>query len=178
MMPFEHDECIAIGAVRKPIGLHGWVGVSAFGKSISAMKPPYTVLLCKQKSIDGLAMTVVEVRRHPKGFRLRLAECSSRDDAERIRDHIIKAPARALPPLQDNEYYFHELEGMAVLAGDKEAVIGTVAEVHNYPSVDALEIRLHTGKTALVPLTPRAVPEINRARREVRIELSLLDEIL
>ncbi len=177
MGSWERDDYLAIGLIRKPIGLRGWVGITPFGGGIGRMRLPATVLAAGNAS-DGLVLTLKEVRPHPKGYRALFEGVDTRDKAENLRDRTIQARFADLPPLAEEEYYHFELEGMKVYGAGDGALLGTVTEAFNYPSVDALQIHLESGQFALIPMTRQIVVSVDRNSRKIYLERSLLEEIL
>jgi ribosomal 30S subunit maturation factor RimM len=56
--------------------------------------------------------------------------------------------------------------------------IGTVADVHNYPTIDAIEIVDGKGVSRLVPLTRSAVTSIDVKNRTITVDEATLEDVL
>jgi ribosomal 30S subunit maturation factor RimM len=56
--------------------------------------------------------------------------------------------------------------------------IGTVIEVHNFPSVDTLEVELAKGPTVLLPLMDLAIVAIDRTAGKITARESYIEALL
>ena len=74
----------------------------------------------------------------------RFAEGNSRTAAERLRGTVLTVPARALPPLDEGEYYHADLIGLPVVTDTGEPV-GTCVAVENFGAGDIVEITREPG---------------------------------
>jgi 16S rRNA processing protein RimM len=116
----------------------------------------------KQKRFNDGALTLVKVREDGKGGAIaRLAESTSRADAERLRGTVLCVPRDALPPLAEGEFYHADLLGLPVVTDAGDA-IGTVLGIENFGATDIIEITLDPApakgpKTFMVPMIPAAV---------------------
>ncbi|MCL9998444.1 MAG: ribosome maturation factor RimM [Erythrobacter sp.] len=147
---------VTLAAIAGAHGVAGEVRLKLFGEGVAA--------LAQHKSFNDGALTLVKIREDGKGGAVaRLAESTSRADAERLRGTVLTVPREALPPLVEGEFYHADLLGLPVVtdAGD---VIGTVAAIENFGATDIIEITLEPApekgpKTFMVPMIPAAVIE-------------------
>lgn len=171
------SEPVVIGRIRKPIGLKGWCGVTAYGRALEALKLPCRVLI-DQGGGKKNARILLSVEDHPKGNRCRFKGVGTREQAEELRDADIVIDNSLLPDLGESEFYHFELEGMQVVSEPGKMFIGTVKEVHNYPSVDALEIERTQGKPIVVPMTKETVCRVDRESGTISVSVDFLEEML
>jgi len=169
------SELIAIGSMRRPIGLDGLVAVSVFGETLARLSPPCEVVLSRDN--DMMPATLAEVRADARGWSCRFEQFGDRTAAEDLRDRLIMIKGSALSPISENRYYHFELAGMMVRTSSGRQ-IGTVADVHNYPSVDALEIVDRKGVSRLVPLIRTAVMSIDAKNRMITVDEATLEDVL
>jgi 16S rRNA processing protein RimM len=101
---------------------------------------------------------------------LRLAGCASRADAEALRG----AELRAEVALADDEYWARDLEGCAVVDGER--AIGFVRRMTALPSCEMLEVDRPDGSELLVPLVRDAIRSIDVAARRIDVDLGFLGE--
>jgi len=145
---------VTLAAITGAHGVTGEVRLKLFGDGIAT--------LAKQKSFNDGALTLVKIREDGKGGAIaRLAESTSRSDAERLRGTVLTVSRDALPPLAEGEFYHADLVGLAVVTDAGEAV-GTVAAIENFGATDIVEIARDPvpekgPKTFMVPLIPAAV---------------------
>jgi 16S rRNA processing protein RimM len=167
----------AIARIQKPVGLKGWCAVAVYGHTLEQVECPCPVRLGRSEHAT-IPSTMVAVHRDPKGFRCRFARCEDRESAERLREQIIFVPTNRLPRLEEDEFYHFELEGMAVVGAETGTDVGTVVAVHNYPTTDAIEIRLAAGGVVLVPMAGGIIEDIDRAERRIVVRTGPLEELL
>lgn len=145
---------VTLAAIAGAHGVAGEVRLKLFGEGIAT--------LAKQKSFNGGALTLVKIREDGKGGAIaRLAESSTRADAEKLRGTVLTVPRDALPPLAEGEFYHADLLGLPVVT-DAGNAIGTVAAIENFGATDIIEIALDPApakgpKTFMVPMIPAAV---------------------
>jgi 16S rRNA processing protein RimM len=121
------------------------------------------------ESEDGRQRFEIEALRPAKDhFVARLAGVSDRTAAEKLTNVKLYVSRDKLPPVEDDETFYHaDLIGLAAVTPDG-ASLGTVTAIHNFGAGDLIEIRPEGGDALLVPFTSRAVPEIDmKARRMV-----------
>jgi len=84
----------------------------------------------------------------------------TRNAAESLKGIYLYVERAQLPPVaSDNEYYYHDLEGLEVKATDGTH-IGTVQAVNNYGAGDFLEIMTDDDGLLTLPFTKEAVLDV------------------
>ena len=101
----------------------------------------------------------------------RFAEVTDRSRAESLRGTTLTIPRSALPELEDGEYYYTDLIGLAAVSTTGEA-LGSVIAVENYGAGDVIEIERPNGKRFMIPMREEAVPEWNAERLVVTAEFA------
>jgi 16S rRNA processing protein RimM len=99
----------------------------------------------------------------------RLRGISDRNAAEALRGIDLYVAREALPPPEDDEFYFSDLIGLKAISSEGEA-IGEIVAVQNYGAGDLLEVRF-TGERnpALIPFERAHVPKVDLEAGEVTI---------
>ncbi|WP_073975248.1 ribosome maturation factor RimM [Erythrobacter donghaensis] len=147
---------VTLAAIAGAHGVAGEVRLKLFGEGVAT--------LAQHKSFNDGALTLVKIREDGKGGAIaRLAESTSRADAEKLRGTVLTVPREALPPLGEGEFYHADLLGLPVVT-DAGAMIGTVLAIENFGATDIIEITLDPApakgpKTFMVPMIPAAVIE-------------------
>jgi 16S rRNA processing protein RimM len=100
---------------------------------------------------------------------LRLDGSASRDDAEALRGEELLVPLAEAPPLEEDEFWAHELAGCTVTDGERE--IGVVRRMVALPSVEALEVG-----DLLIPMVRGAIRSIDVAARRIDVDMEFLAE--
>lgn len=145
---------VTLAAIAGAHGVAGEVRLKLFGDGIAT--------LAKQKSFNNGALTLMKIREDGKGGAIaRLAESTSRADAEKLRGTVLTVPREALPPLGEGEFYHADLLGLPVVTDAGDA-IGTVAAIENFGATDIIEVARvpvpeKGPKTFMVPMIAAAV---------------------
>jgi 16S rRNA processing protein RimM len=145
---------VTLAAISGAHGVAGEVRLKLFGDGVAA--------LSAHKSFNDGALTLVKVREDGKGGAVaRLAESTSRADAEKLRGTVLTVPREALPPLAEGEFYHADLLGLPVVTDAGDAV-GSVLAIENFGATDLIEITRDPApekgpKTFMVPMIPAAV---------------------
>ena len=105
-------------------------------------------------------------------------ELTTKDDAKSLVGGGIYLPLDLLPPLEGEDFYFHELVGWTVI--DKELGILGIVSAINDQSPQMLLVMDYQDREVLIPLNDDIVVGIDRNRREVHVSLpdGLLDVYL
>jgi 16S rRNA processing protein RimM len=154
--------CVAqIGAAH---GIRGEVRLRSFTQDPAAVAG-YGPL----ESEDGARRFTIEALRPAKDhFVARLAGVDDRDAAEKLANLKLYVSRDRLPPIEDNDTYYHaDLVGLVAVTPDGTA-LGTLTAVHNFGAGDLLEIKPQGGgEPLMVPFTETAVPEIDMKTRRM-----------
>jgi len=152
---------VTLAAITGAHGVAGEVRLKLFGDGVPS--------LAKHKTFNDGALTLVKVRDDGKGGAIaRLAECTSRGEAEKLRGTTLSVPREALPPLAEGEFYHADLLGLPVVT-DAGQTVGSVLAIENFGATDIIEITRDPPpekgtKTFMVPLIPTAVLEWDEHR--------------
>jgi 16S rRNA processing protein RimM len=149
---------IDVGRITSVFGIKGWVKVH------SDTEPPENIASYSPwwlKTRHGVkAVEVDEFQPHGKGFIARLKGVDDRTQAESYAKVTISVERDQLPTLADDEYYWHQLEGLAVYSvfEGAEVLLGQVSHLLETGANDVLVIKPSTGcvddRERLVPYVP------------------------
>ncbi len=169
-------EPVAIGIIGRPRGIRGECRATAFGRTLELLTLPCTVGVGRP---DGprREMLLREVRKAPHGLICRFDGIDSRDAAETLRNRQILIDRADLPALEQGEYYHFELENLRVI-DERGNALGAVIRVHNYPTVDALEVRRDSGGTFILPMRDETIESIEPSGGLIRVHAEALEELL
>jgi 16S rRNA processing protein RimM len=117
--------------------------------------------LRKPRSGTDREVLITSVRPHGGRLLIRLDGVSDRDGADALRGELFIVDSAELPPIDDpDEFYDHQLEGLAVRTVDGMAV-GTVSEVLHTPGGELLSVRGESGPEVLVPFVSEIVTSVS-----------------
>ena len=161
-----NDASIEAGRVGRPHGLDG---------SFHVTRPEAHLLaLSDELLVDGRPERVERRAGTAERPILRLAGHAGREAAEALRGATLAVPAALAPPLEEGEYWAHELEGCAVFDGTRH--VGEVRRMRPLPSCEALEVARAGGGELLVPMVRDAIRSVDVAARRIDVDLAFLGE--
>jgi 16S rRNA processing protein RimM len=102
-------------------------------------------------------------------MRLSLEGVGDRDAALALRGQHVLVTADQLEPLEEGEFYWHELIGCRVETTRGEP-LGVVAEIWDTGQHDVLVVRSEDGRQVLVPTAREIMTEVDREARRIVID--------
>jgi len=157
-------ERICVAQIGAPHGVRGEVKLRSFTEQPEAFMS-YGPLV----SEDGKQRFEIEALRPAKDhFVARIAGVADRNAAERLTNIRLFVDRDRLPPVEDDDTFYHsDLIGLAAVTPDG-AALGTVKAVLNFGAGDIIEIvRDHDGASLMLPFTAEAVPSVDIAGKRV-----------
>ena len=91
---------------------------------------------------------------------LKLEGTDTLDDAATLRNALVFADADALPPLDDDEFFLHDLIGLHVVSPEGEA-LGTVKDVMEMPAHPVCIVARPGKPDAMLPLIPAFIEDVD-----------------
>lgn len=134
---------VALAAVVGAHGIKGEVRLKLFAESLDSLRRNRILQV-------GDRQLTVEAVRDGKTPIARFSEITDRSAAEALRGQLVTISRSELPPLEEGEYYFADLIGLACVDRDG-APLGHVVAVENFGAGDILEIEKSDGKRSMVP---------------------------
>jgi 16S rRNA processing protein RimM len=105
---------------------------------------------------------------------VRLEGIEDRSAAQALRGLPLLVSPDQAPALAEGEWWAHELEGCAVLDGERR--VGTVSRLLQLPSCEVLEVRREAGGELLVPMVADAVRHVDVSAGRIDVSLDFLGE--
>ncbi|GIX48705.1 MAG: ribosome maturation factor RimM [Candidatus Tectimicrobiota bacterium] len=162
------ETLIAIGRLTKPHGLRGELVFLPYVADLALvpeLRERTVVLRRGEEPPQG--RRVAGWRRFGRRALIRLEACEDRTQAEGFRNYEVLVPRAWFPPLAEGEYYWFEIEGLAVYApGGK--YMGKVVEIIATGSNDVYVVR-RGRREVLVPALKQVVRRVDLARGEMHL---------
>lgn len=167
---------IVLGSITGVYGVKGWV------KVFSHTDPTTNILNYKRWILrHNGRQQIIEVsqgRRQGKGLVAHIAGCDDRDIARQYTGAEILIAESELPPLADDEIYWHQIEGLEVKTADEagnELLLGKASHLMETGANDVLVIKACKGsidrRERLAPwLMNQVVLEVNPEAGFIRID--------
>lgn len=124
------------------------------------------------ETADGTLFEIENMRAAKDHFVVRIAGIDDRDAAAKLCNLDLFVPRDRLPPIDEDDTYYHaDLIGLDAVTPEGVA-IGTVTALHNFGAGDLIEIATTKGgDPLLLPFTETIVPGIDMAARKVVVVL-------
>ncbi|NMD56284.1 MULTISPECIES: ribosome maturation factor RimM [Tsukamurella] len=155
---------LVIGRVAKSHGIRGEIVVEVRTDSPELRFADGAVLTGRRpRETRTQNYTVAASRNHSGRLLVRLEGVNDRTAADDLRGTLFLIDSADVAPSEDpDEFYDHELEGLAVrtIAGED---VGTIAEVLHAPGGELLSVKAPDGREILIPFVTAIVPEIDIA---------------
>lgn len=161
---------LVVGRVVKAHGIGGEVVVDVRTDDPDARFTPGARLRGAKRGGPQREFVIDAVREHGARLLVRLAGVSDRNAADELRGTVFVVDTDDLPPIEDpDEFYDHQLEGLAVRTVDGVAV-GTVAEVLHTSAGELLSVKTPEGAEILVPFVGAIVTSVSLQDQLVEID--------
>ncbi len=160
---------VIMGRVAAAHGIRGWIKVQPFTEYLDSLMDYPSWWLGPENG----PWREVEVRQcevHSKTLAAQLADCSDRNAAEKLKGLLIAVPRSSLPEQDEDEYYWADLIGLAVVNGAGET-LGTVANLLETGANDVLCVRSESGEI-LIPFVDSAIKQVDLKSGVIRVDWS------
>ena len=154
---------LVVARIGRAHGIKGQVTVEVRTDEPETRLAPGAELLTEPASAGPL--TVAEARWHSARLLLSFRGVTDRTGAEALRGTMLIAEVDPEQTPEDpEEFYDHQLVGLAVVLADGTAV-GELTAIAHLPAQDLLTVTRPDGSEVLVPFVSEIVPEIDLGRR-------------
>lgn len=151
-----------LGQVTRTRGLKGELVVQPWSDKLAGLIQREEVFLCKKKPE---CFKVVSARSHQGKVFLKLEGIETLAQAEFWKGSLVQIPAERLPQLAEDEFYVHNLEGLAVFSEEDE-YLGQIKEIITNPGNDIFSV-LKDGKISYIPATKKAIKKVDSAQKKI-----------
>ena len=140
-------EHVIVGKIGAPYGVCGWFKVFSYTEPVDNLlnyDPWYIKVFALPGSVgdaDSWSIAPVsEAKTHGKGLIAKFKGCENRDDAARLTGREIAIQRNQLPPAGKDEYYWSDLQGLAVVTSDGTS-LGVVDHLLETGANDVLVVK-------------------------------------
>lgn len=161
---------LIVGRIVRPHGIRGEMRVEILTELPERLTWLEQVFLARDPDEAAPEIKTVEkVRLHKGQALLQLEGVRSRDAAEDLRSMLLLVPLAEAIPLEEDEYYFYQLEGLEVFS-DKGELLGVVREVLETGANEVFVVAGDSGEH-LLPNTREVVQEINLEKGRITVHI-------
>jgi 16S rRNA processing protein RimM len=151
---------ILVGRVAGGFGVRGEIRITTYTQD------PLALLRFRElKREDGsVGLTLQTARATKDGVVARAPEVATKEEADALRGLRLYVPREALPPVEDEDEFYHtDLIGLSAVTPEG-VTLGRVKAIHDFGAGDILELDPGGGRpTRYLPFTRATVPEVRVA---------------
>ena len=174
------DETYQLGYLIKTHGLRGQLVAHFDVDNVAAYTKLKTVYLTLAGAPKKLVEHQIEKVQPQSGNKvlIKLHGIDRIEEAEPLRGSQLHLPLAALPELEDDQFYFHDVIGFTVV-DENLGTLGTVENFYELPQQDMLAMR-YQGQEVLIPVVDELISHADHTKKEIYVNLpdGLLDVYL
>jgi len=158
-----------MGRVAGAQGILGWVKLKTYTEFADSLAD-FPVWWLGDEKQPWREITVEKFAVQSKGLIAKFPGCNDRTAAEKYKGLLVAVPRSSLPQQSDDEYYWADLIGLAVinLAGTS---LGTVDNLMDTGANQVLCVRGKSGEI-LIPFIASVIRQVNLAEKVIRVDWS------
>lgn len=164
----EKDQCFYLGKITKIVGFKGEIAVFIDSDEPENYSRIESVFVEFNSGLIPFFVEYIKARNKNNQFTIKFEDIDDHEEAARLQGCELYLPLAALPALEGNAFYFHEVEGFSV-TDHLKGPVGTIIKVLDYPGNPLFEIS-HGDKIILVPLQDQFIEKVDRTTRQIFIK--------
>jgi len=166
-----------MGQVVGAYGVQGWVHIRLFAEDAESLLIQDRWWLApadtpEERPGAWRTVEVLAARAHGNALVAQLAGAPDREAAARMRGTLIAVPKDSLPAAAKDEYYWADLEGLAVVSRHGEP-LGRVTGLLETGAHDVLRVAGADGKERLIPFVAAYVGKVDLAAGNIVVDWEL-----
>jgi len=161
---------VVMGRVACAQGIHVLVKLTTYTETVDSLTE-FPVWWLGDEKHPWREVSVEAFVVQSKGLTAKFPGCNDRTTAEQYTGLLVAVPRSSLPQQSDDEYYWTDLIGLAVvnLAGES---LGTVENLMDTGANQVLCVRGASGEI-LIPFIASAIRQVDLAARVIRVDWSV-----
>jgi len=166
------DAVVVLGEVIGPYGVRGWLKVRTYTEAADALLGHATWWLKPARGSEWRKYERVAGRLHSGTLLAELAGVDTREAALALKGFEIGVPRAALPAAPENEIYWEDLIGLAVVnrAGVLLGEVCGMTEHGAHPLLRVTRAPGSTGPERLIPFVPAIVDRVDRNAGRIDVD--------
>lgn len=160
---------VIMGRVSSAFGIRGWVKIQPFSEYVDSLLD-YEVWYLGQEQGPWRETKVMQAEARAKTLAAQFPGCTDRNAAEKLKGMLIAVPRSSLPAQEEDEYYWTDLIGLAVVNGAGEN-LGVVGELLETGANDVLVVK-GSGADILIPFLNSVIGEVDMKARTIQVDWS------
>lgn len=172
----EMSDMVVIGKITSVYGIKGWVKIHSFTEPMDNVFSYSNCFIQRGGQWQPISFEVG--KRHGKGLVAHITGVNDREQAALYCKCDLAISAEALPALADDEFYWHQLEGLKVFTeaeDGSELLLGKVSHMLETGANDVMVVQKCAGsidgQERLIPYLPEQfIHSIDVEKGEIRVD--------
>lgn len=164
-MSSHKKDYVVVGKIGTPYGVKGWVKVFCYTDPIGQILE-YDPWYLEDEN-GWRPIQVIDGQPHGKGIIVKLEGFDTPEQSRLLTGTVIGIQRKQLAPLEKNEYYWSDLEGLTVINSDGK-VLGKVIYLMETGANDVLVVK--NGKELAIPYIKDVVLSVDLVKKEMRVQ--------
>ena len=160
---------VIMGRVAAAHGIRGWIKIQPYTEYLDSLVD-YGSWWIGREHGPWREVVVQQCEVHNKTLAALLPDCPDRNAAEKLKGLLIAVPRSSLPQQRDDEYYWSDLIGLAVV-NEAGVVLGTVVNLLETGANQVLSVQGDSGEI-LIPFVASAIKQVDVKNRTIRVDWS------
>jgi len=159
-------EFLVVGKLRRPHGIRGEIILEVLTDFPERLHRGLVVYVGPQHQ----PLRLRSLRQIEGGLLIAFQGYADREAAGELRNQLVMVRADDRPPLEEGEYYHHQIMGLRVV-NEGGQFLGQVVEILETGANDVLVIRPEQGQELLLPMLESTILSVNLDRGELQVHL-------
>lgn len=163
------DDCFYLGYISKTIGTKGELAFKLDVDSPSSYHGLEHVLIQvspKDQQLVPYFISKAEIQNNDL-LRCKIEGVDDQVSAKNLVGTSLYLLVEALPPLKENQFYFHEVIGFTVIDQEK-GKLGNIDKVLEYSTSNLFSI-LVGEKEVLIPISDETITKVDKSKKEIYV---------
>lgn len=160
---------VIMGRVAAAHGIRGWIKIQPYTEYLDSLTD-YASWWIGPEQGPWREVAVQQCEVHNKTLAALLPDCPDRNAAEKLKGLLIAVPRSSLPQQPDDEYYWSDLIGLAVV-NEAGVTLGTVANLLETGANQVLSVQGDSGEI-LIPFVASAIRQVDVKNKTIRVDWS------
>ena len=165
------DDCFELGYILRPHGLKGAVVVVLEADEPEAHAGTKELYLMTRQGLVPYKVEDFNLQKQGEQAIVKLKGLDTVEQTEGLKGVKLYLPLSTLPPLADDQFYYHEVVGFTVYDNNDDGnEVGPVTDVYELPQQVMLGV-LVDGVEALIPLHDDFLVRVDKKARRIVMKL-------
>jgi 16S rRNA processing protein RimM len=160
---------VIMGRVAAAHGIRGWIKIQPYTEYLDSLLD-YQRWWIGHEHGPWREVAVLQCEAHNKTLAALLPDCPDRTAAEKLKGLLIAVPRSSLPEQAEDEYYWSDLIGLAVV-NEAGVPLGTVANLLETGANQVLSVKGDNGEI-LIPFVASAIKQVDVRNKVIRVDWS------